>query len=171
MSGTQPTFKASSDLVIQLEIISEDEQYPDLADIEEVSREIVDTLRENGYTVEPTYTATKGNPTFDIIVHIYQIIQNNKDWIAAMFSTVSLALQFLIKERDRRAEKEKTQRSPLEITLYVNDRAVSLDPNSHVILIKQAESAIAEKEGEAKNSQDKARIQIRVPKTKRHHRH
>jgi hypothetical protein len=169
--SNQQAFKAPSNLVIQLEIISEDEQYPDIADIEEVSREIVDSLRENGYTVEPTYTETKGNPTFDIIVHIYQAIHDNKELITAMFSTASLAVQYLLKERDRRAGKEKTQRSPLEITLYINDHAVSLDTSNPTELAKQPQIALPKKADRVADSQDKARIQIRVPKTKRRHRH
>src|SRR5450755_3032463 len=168
--SNQQAFKAPSDLVIQLEIVSEDEQYPDIADIEEVSREIVDYFRENGYTVEPTYTATKGNPTFDIIVHIYQIIHDNKELITATFSTASLVLQYLLKERDGRAEKEKTQRSPLEITFYVNDQAVSLDTSHLTESTKQFQNTLSEKADRGADSLDKAKIQIRVPKRKRHHR-
>src|SRR5713226_8238646 len=101
----QQIFNAPQDIIIQLEIVPEDEQDADIADIEEVSREIVDYLRNSGYTVEPTYSGTKGNPAFDIVVHIYQFIHDNKELITAVLSTSSVAIQCLIKERDRRAEK------------------------------------------------------------------
>lgn len=159
--GNQQAFKAPSDLVIQLEIISEEEHAPDPAALEEISLEMVDALRAHGYTVEPTYTATKGNPTFDIIVHISQFIQDNKEWMAAMFSTASLALQLLLKEHERRTKKEQTQRPPLEIIMYVNDCSVSVDSNN------PPTSKAVDKGG---RPQDTAKIQIRVPKTKRHRR-
>jgi hypothetical protein len=76
-----------------------------------------------------------------------------------------------MKERDRRAEKEKTQRLPLEITLYMNDHIVPLDSNNSPTLTKQPQSALSEKATKVDSLQDKAKIQIRVPKTKRHHRH
>jgi hypothetical protein len=166
--GNQQGFKVPSNLVIQLEIVSEEEHDPDSADIEEVSREMVDSLRENGYVVEPAYTGTKGIPIFDIIIHVSQFIHDNQEWIAATLSTASVALQYLMKVRDRLAEKEKAQRSPLEITLYVNGQAVSSDANSLTKSGEHPEGALPEAKG-GRDSQGNAKIQVRVPKKKHHY--
>jgi hypothetical protein len=168
MSSQQPS-NTSQVITIQLEIVPEDEQQPDIADVEEVGRECVDYLRSNGYIVEPTYTGTKGNPIFDIVVQVYNVIHDNKELLAAAFTTASIVLQYLIKERDKRAEEEKAQRPLLEITLYVNGKAVSPDAEISSKLVEQHQGV--HPEGSQKvNPQNSVKIRVRVSKKQRHHR-
>ncbi len=56
-------------LVMQLEILPRDAQQGDIADLDEVGRDIVSQLRQQGLHVEPFYTGNKsGSPIFDIVI-------------------------------------------------------------------------------------------------------
>src|SRR2546421_5375913 len=100
MSDQQSSHEPQS-MKIQLEVVPENAQEADIADIDEVGQSLVDELRNNGYTVNPTYTGKKGAPLFEILVPIAQFLHDNKDWLLAILSTVSPVLQFIQKERDR----------------------------------------------------------------------
>ncbi len=161
------------DIIIQLEIVSEDEQQPDSADVEEVSREIVDALRSSGYTVEPTYTGTKGGPAFDIVVHIYNVIHDNEALLTAVFMTTSSILQCIMKVRDWRAEKEKTRRAPIEITVEVNSKPLTIkasDVGSVTELLKQLQRTHPEVTKQVL-PQTNVKTRVQVPKKKRYHAH
>ncbi len=163
----------SQDIIIQLEIVSEDDQQPDSPDVEEVSREIVDALRSSGYTVEPTYTGTKGPPAFDIVVHIYNVIHDNEALLTAVFMTTSSILQCIMKVRDRRAEKEKTHRAPIEISLEVNGKPLTVkasDVEDATKLVEQLRHTHPEAAKQAL-PQTNVKTRVQVPKKKRYHGH
>ena|SRR2546429_7264183 len=172
MSDQQFTI-TPQDIIIQLEIVSEDEQQPDSAEVEEVSREIVDALRSSGYTVEPTYTGTKGNPAFDIVVHIYNIIHDNEALLTAVFMTTSSILQCIMKVRDWRAEKEKTRRAPIEITLEVNSKPLTIkasDIGNATKLVEQLQRTHPEVAQQG-FPQTNVKTRVQIPKKKRYHGH
>ena|GEM_PF-3498708 len=159
------------DIIIQLEIVAEDNQHPDIADIEEISREIVDQLRSSGYTIEPSYTGAKGNPLFDIIMHILNAVHSHEALIVAAFTFSSSILQVITKVRDRRDEKEKARREPLEIILEVKGKPIAIktsDVHSATKLIElfqQTHSEVIKEVG----SESDMKIKVRVPKKQRGH--
>jgi len=51
--NTSQSFSADQNMVIQLEIVSDDEQPADIADVDEVGRSLFDELTQGGYTVKP----------------------------------------------------------------------------------------------------------------------
>ena len=145
--------------VVQLEVVPEDEQQVDIADIDQVGRSLFDQLTNGGYTVKPVTTGKKGGePLFEILLQIPQFLHENKDWLLASIPPV---LESLLIVRDRLAEREKTRRTPLKITLEVNGKPVIIetaDLKNITKLVKQLQT----------DSPQEAKIQVRVPKKKRH---
>ncbi|HEU5380892.1 MAG TPA: hypothetical protein VFV38_36175 [Ktedonobacteraceae bacterium] len=98
---------STQSMMIQLEVVPENNEHPvDIADIDEIGRNIVDSLRENGYTVRPHYTGKMGSPVYDVLVHIYHLIHDNEEFLAALFTTVTAVLTF-ISSRTKRDGEEK----------------------------------------------------------------
>src|SRR5260221_13102469 len=160
-------------IIIQLEVVSEDEQQPNIADVEEVSREIVTYLRSNGFTVEPRYTGTKGIPDLDVILHVFHIIHGHEALAAAVFSFASSAIKGIIKVCTWRAEKDKTRRKNYEITLEVGDKPVTItssDIEGATKLVEQLQRTYPEAAKQAL-SQNNMKIKVRVPKKERRRKH
>lgn len=166
--NAQPV-KTPETIVIQLEVISEDEQQPDIADIEEISREIVDYLRSNGYEVEPGYSGTKGIPGFEIVMDIYSSIHSHEALVAAALSFASSSLQCIIKVCDWRVQKEKKLRqTPYEVSLEVNGKSLTItapDVESATKLVERFQQIHPEKVKQL--SQGSMKIKVRVPKKQR----
>ena len=158
---------------IELEIVPEDDQLSNDTDVEEVSREVVDYLRSSGYTVEPAYTGIKGNPVFEIVIHIYKAIHDNEALLAAIFTSLPSILQCIMKVRDRRAEREKTHRAPLEVTLEVDGEPMTIkssDAESVSNLLKQLHRA--QSEGPMQDILPiSLKTKVQVPKKKRYRGH
>lgn len=169
MNDQQLSHTAKSSL-IQLEVIPEDEGETDIADIDEVSRSLFEQLTNSGFTVTPTLTGRKGGgPIFDILVQIPQFLQDNKDWLLAMLNALPPVLQCLLIARDMRSEKEKTKRTPLKITLQVDDKVLTIeasDVNDAEKLLKQLQP-IHHEGTKMINSQSHVKIGVSVPKKKR----
>ena len=158
MSNPQSSPLAQN-VLVQLEVISEeDERETDIADINEVGRTLFEQLTLSGYLVKPTLTGRKGGqPLFDILLQITQFLHENKDWLLA---SIPPLLECLLIARDKRAEREKTKRSPLKITLIVNDKPMlveTADPKEAIKLVEQFQGT----------HPDKVKIQVRVPKKHR----
>jgi len=161
------------DNTIQLEIVPEDNQQSDIADVEEISREIVDHLRSSDYTVEPTYTGTKGISLFDVIMHVFTTIHNHESLLVAVFTSSSSILQVIIKIRDWRDEKEKTHRAPLEIILEVKGKPITIktsDAESATKLIEQLQHTHPGVTKEIVSGND-IKIKVKVPKKQRGRKH
>ncbi len=154
---------------IRLEILPEDTQQIDIAEIDEIGRNIVDQLKQDGCNVEPFYAGSKGGgPIFDIVVHIYRVIHGNEELLAAIFASISLALQGIIKERERRTAREKAQRDPFEITLYVDNKPLKIqtpDTQSAVKLVEQFQNSYPN-EAKKVTVKSSVSIQVQVPKKK-----
>src|SRR6266480_5636681 len=107
-------------MTIQLEVVPEDEEQEDIADTDEVRQSLVDGLRSSGYTVNPAYTGEKGSPVYDILIQIPQFIHDNKEVLLTMFDSIAVAFQCFLRVSEKRPEREKAQRAPLEFNLEVN---------------------------------------------------
>ena len=162
MNNQQGSFPVQN-ATIQLEVVPEDEQQVDIADIDEVGRDLFEQLRSKGYVVTPTVTGRKGGgPIFDILLQMPQFLHDNKDWLLASIPPV---LECLLILRDKRAEREKAKRTPLKITLEVDGKPLTIetsDLNDAVKLVAQLQMT---------HSQSAMKIKVHVPKKKRHHSH
>lgn len=126
MSKQQSSLDSQS-MTIQFEVMPEDAQQTDIADVDEVGRSLVGELRSNRFAVTPTYTGKRGGSVFDILVQVPQFIHDNKDLLLGILDSVAIALQCLLLSSERRAEKEKEQRDPIKLILEVNDKSVTID--------------------------------------------
>ncbi len=141
--GEQHSSTSTQNLMIQLEIVSENEHQADIADIDEVSRSLVDSLRKNGYTVKPHYTSRMGSPVYDVIIDIYQLIHGNEELLVALFTSVTAVLTF-ISSHTKQDSKEKKQHTlaQIEITFPMiddKDRPLTIkapDPETAITLLK-----------------------------------
>jgi hypothetical protein len=135
-------------MLVQLEVVSDDEQPADIADVDEVGRGLFDQLRQSGYTIKPTSTGRKGGELlFDILLTI--------------LGSIPPVLECLLIARDRLAEREGGKRSPLKITLEVNDKPVVIeasDPEDVATLIKRLQIT----------QHDAVKIKVRVPRKRRY---
>jgi hypothetical protein len=160
----------SQSMLIQLEVMPEDEQESDIADVGEVGRSLFEQLTNSGFTVAPTTTGRKGGgPLFDILVQIPQLLYDNKDWLLAMLNALPPVLQTLLIARDMRADKERTKRAPLKITLQVDDKVMTIeasDVKDAEKLLKQLQS-IHPEGTKIINAQSQVKIGVSVPKKKR----
>jgi hypothetical protein len=146
-------------MLIQLEVVSDEEQPAEIADVDEVRRGLVDQLTQGGHTIKPTSTGVRsGGLLYDILLPIPQILHNNKDWLLPAIAPV---LQCLVIACNSRAQQEKAKRSPLKITVEVSGKPVVIeakDPKDVVKLLEQLQIV----------QNDKVKIKVRVPKKKRH---
>jgi len=81
-------------------------------------------------------------------------LHDNKDWLEGVLDCLLIALA-------KRAEQEKTKRSPLKITLEVDGEPVVIEtsePEDAVKLIEQLQMT----------QRNTVKIKVRVPKKKRH---
>lgn len=104
----------TQDIAIQLEIVAEDADREDVADVDEVARDIVDHIRNSGYTVKPKYTGKMGGPVFDLLMQIGTMLHDNRELIAgaaASLECVSATLK-LIKGY---TEQHKEAKNPLPL--------------------------------------------------------
>jgi hypothetical protein len=113
-------------MVIQLEVVSDDEHPADVADIGEVSRELVDELRKKEYIVSPAYTGKKGGSVFDIVLQMSQFICDNKELLAPLFESITLTLQCLFMVHNQRAERERERRALLEFRLELDGNPITI---------------------------------------------
>src|SRR5713101_5334353 len=171
MSDQQNT--QTQGMTIQLEVVPDDEEQEDIADTDEVRQSLVDELRSSGYTVNPAYTGKKTGTAFDILLQIPQYIHDNREVLLAMFDSIAVAFQCLMRVSEKRPEREKGQRAPLEFKLEVNGKTVTItapDAESGMKILQKLQSAYPE---EAKNLTPRSNIKIKakVPKKKRRHSH
>jgi hypothetical protein len=168
MSNQQDS-QIPQNIIVQLEVVPEDEREPDIADIDEVGRSLFEQLTNSGFTVTPTPTGRKGGePLFDILVQVPQFLQDNKDWLLAILNTLPPVLQCLLIARDSRAEKEKAKRTPLKITLQVDNTVLTIETSDE----KDAETLLKHfpihlEETKKITSPGNVKIGVHVPKKRR----
>lgn len=171
--SNQQSSQTPQNMTVQLEVVPEDTQQADIADVDEVGRSLVDELRSNRFTVTPTYTGKRGGPVFDILVQVPQFIHDNKDLLLGILDSVTIALQCLLLSSERRAEKEREQRSPVNFILEVNGKSVIIerpDVESETKLREKLQSAHPE-EIKKLSPQSSVKIRATVPKKQRRPRH
>ena len=165
------------DVTVQLEIVPENAQREDVADIDEVARSIVDHIRISGYTVKPKYTGKMGGPVFDIFVQAYAILHDNKE----LLSTAAAALEFisatleLIKGYIEQDGKDRNQPAlvPTQIEITISTMngpwiIKASDAEAAINVVKQL--PIAEPEKVKTIALDNAKIKTSVAR-RRHKRH
>jgi hypothetical protein len=170
---TQQKFHSMQNNTIRFEVLPEEGQAVDIADIDDVGQDLVNELRKKHYSVDPAYTGKKGGPVYDILIQIPQFIHDNREILLAMFDTISLTLQCLLLARDRRAEREKERRAPLEFTLEVNGKPITItahNAESGVKLLESFQQAHPEEAKKVTVSSD-VKVKARVPRKRHRHSH
>jgi hypothetical protein len=170
----QVSSTSAQSMMIQLEIVSENnERQVDIADIDEVSRNIVDSLRENGYTVRPHYTGRMGSPVYDVLIHTYHLIHNNEELLVALFTFVTAVITF-ISNRTKQDVEEKKQHTlaQVEITFPIlDDKGTPVtikasDPEAAITLLKQIKE-VSSQETKTVGSENRVKIKINAANKKR----
>jgi hypothetical protein len=170
---TQQNSHSTQNIPLRFEVLPEEGQPVDIADIDEVGQELVDELRKNHYSVDPAYTGKKGGPVYDILFQIPQFIHDNKETLLAMFDSITLTLQCLLVVRDRRVEREKEHRAPLQFTLEIDGKPITITAHNAESGVKLLESfQQAYPEGTNKSAPISGmKVKAKVPKKRRRHSH
>jgi hypothetical protein len=168
---SQQKFHSIQGSTIRFEVLPEEGQTVDIADVDEVGQELVDELRLNHYSVDPAYTGKKGGPAYDILIQIPQFIHENREILLAMFDSISLTLQCLLLARDRRAEREKERRAPLVFTLDVNGKPITITAQNAESGAKLLESFQQAQPEEAKKVTVASNVKLKARVPRKRHRH
>ena len=160
-------------IAMRFEVIPEEMQQLDISDIDEVGQELIDELRNNGYSVNPAYTGKKGGPVYDILLQIPQFLHDNRELLLAIFDSIALTLHCVLLVRDRRTEREKERRAPLEFTLELDGKPITItvhNAESGVKLLESFQKAYPE-ETKKLTSTSSIKARAKVPKKKRRRSH
>ena len=173
--SNQQSSHTPQNMKIQFEVVPDDGQPANIADTDDVGQSLVDQLRNNGYSVTPASSENdereKGGPIFDILVQVPQFIHDNKDVLLAVFDSITLTLQCILSGRERLAQKEKIQRTPLKITLQVDGNSITIETANSESAIKLLEHFQNTYPEEAKKVTPKSHVKIKVKVPKKRHRH
>ena len=126
----QPGATTSQPITLALEVVSEDITSSDFALIDAVERDTADALRNEGYTVQPLYTGTRGSPLVEIVLFLSQALATawaNKEVIIAdisgLVTILTGAAAVVSKARqayERRVGKDTAQHYSISFTLEIN---------------------------------------------------
>jgi len=171
----QTTEHLPPSVLVQLEIVSSDEHSTDLAVVSDVTRAIVDALQADGYDPRPVYAGEKGGALFDLVQQLAQNVQANQSFLTVLFGLATPIANYLLKERDRRAEKEKTQTpsQPITATIVVDGASITVETTDMASAVKLADRFRATHPQVAAKvtSQSKVKVICSVPpKSKRRRR-
>jgi hypothetical protein len=165
--NNQPISSSTQHITIQLEVVPEDEQQRDIADIDEVGRSLFEQLRSTGYMVTPTSTGKKGGgPIFNILIQFPQFLHDNKDWL---LGSIPPLLECLLIVRDKHVEREGTKRAPLKVTLKIDGKPLTIettDPKDAAKLLERLQITYP-KETSKVTPKSKIEVRVNVPKKKR----
>lgn len=156
--STSQSFSSDQNMVIQLEVVPDDQEPADSADVGEVADDLFDVLEQSGQTVTPAPTGTRGGPLFDILLAVPRILNDNRDWLLPAIAPV---LECLLIAREKLVKQEKGKQAPLKFTIEVNGKPVPIEAQDP----KDAAKLIAELQ---LTQHDQVKIKARVPKKKRH---
>lgn len=151
---------SSSDqnMLIQLEVVPDDQEPADNADVDSVGRSLFDQLKQSHQTIKAAPTDTRGGGLiFDVFLPIVQNLHNNNDWL---LSSIAPLLDCLLIVRERLVEREKGKQAPIKITIEVNGKSVTIeskDPKAAAEAVKHLQLT----------QRDQVKIKVRVPKKKR----
>ena len=167
---TQQKNPSTQNSTVIFEVLPEEEQPVDVADIDAVGQELVDELRKNHYSVDPAYTGKKGGPVYDILFQISQFIHDNKETLLAMFDSIALILQCLLIVRDRKIEREKERRAPLQFTLEIDGKPITITAHNAESGVKLLESFQQAHPEEAKTLTLASNVKVKAKVPKKRHR-
>lgn len=160
---------------IFLEIVPEDEQDPDPTVINEVSRNVVDDLRQDGYEVEPLYTGQKGGLEllFQVVTQALQTVGTaiwaQKDTIniisdlCTIFGVASPVVMHLF----RVGKRLPTPENKIQVSITIDGAEIevtSSDMENDERLVHLAERFLAKHPTAKPTPHSKVKVQGRVPK-------
>jgi len=131
---------------ITLEVIPDDPHDADPALVDAVGRDTADALRNDGYTIEPVYTGTRGGDFLvGILIPMLVTAWTQKDTILAdgsalitIFTPVVSFAKRLHEAHERRVGKDAAQQSPIKITVEIDGASISIEAPD----LENAEGAI-----------------------------
>src|SRR5260370_2302716 len=116
---------------ITLEVTPDDPHDADPALVDAVGRDTADALSNDGYTIEPVYTGTRGG---DFLVNVLATAWAQKDTILAdgsalttIFTPVVSFAKRLHEAHGRRVGKDAAQQSPIKITVEIDGASISIE--------------------------------------------
>ncbi len=140
--GSQAESDNSNRFKITLEVVPDDPHDADPALVDAVGRDATDALRNDGYTIEPVYTGTRGG---GFLVTVLATAWAQKDLILAdgsalitIFTPVVSLAKRLHEAHERRAGKDAAQQSPIKITVEIDGASISIEAPD----LENAEGAI-----------------------------
>ena len=153
---------------ILLEVLSEDMGQLDIADIaeiNEVSRNLLHGLQKAGYSVSvvPDPTRTKGSGPV-VIAIVLQFLNDNKDWL---LSEIPLLLGNLISIRNKLAMRKNTKGSSIKVTVVIDGKSLTVEADNVEDAKKAVEDFIANQETKKVNKKTKrstANIKVHIPR-------
>ena len=111
-----------SDLILHLNITAENEYDADPALINEVAFNLVTSLDDGGYLVQPVPGGEKGGMLFDVLMFGGFII-TNKDLFIELLKTIQPVLQYALRVRERKADEE----GPVKFSLTLDGASIAIE--------------------------------------------
>lgn len=121
-------------ITLSLEVVPEDPQDADMALVSAVGLDMTEALRNDGYTVEPTYTGQRGGFLVDVVIPFLTAVWTQKEVILAdvsalvgILSSAIPVVQRLRKAYEKRIGKDTAQQAPIKITLEIDKAPISVE--------------------------------------------
>jgi hypothetical protein len=176
---SQQDSATSQPIKLTLEVVSEDPLNSDPALVDAIGRDTADSLRSEGYTVQPVYTGTRGGPFVEVITFLTQtasIAWANKEALIAdvsgLVTIIGAAAAVINKARqayEKRVGKDTAGQYPITLTLEIDSMSIPFavsDVESAEDIVKMAQRLRASHPTIARSdpSQSKAGVKASVPK-------
>ena len=171
---TQANSDHSNRFKITLEVVPDDSHDADPALVDAVGRDTADALRNDGYTIEPVYTGTRGGGLLvNVVMPMLATTWAQKDIILAdgsalvtIFTPIVLIARKLHEAHDQRKGKDAAQQSPIKITVEIDGAPISIEAPDRETAETLAQRFLTQHPAIASRvtSQSKAKIKASVPK-------
>jgi len=139
-------------MVVILEITSEDPQDGDMALVDAVRRDTIDALQNDGYRVQIPYTGERGGVTpievVTILTNAATYVWAHKDVIEetmndmsaliTIFGGVIPVIKHVFKANEQRAIKDHIPSQPIKIATIIDGTSISVEASD----LEQAEAAL-----------------------------
>jgi hypothetical protein len=130
----QSDSESSGNLTLTLEVDSQDLQNADPALVHAIGRDIVDVLRNDGYTIKPVYTGQRGGFLVDIVIPFFTTTWAQKEVILAdvgalvtIFTPVVLVAKHLQEAHKQNIGKDAAQQSPIRIIAEIDGAPIAIE--------------------------------------------
>jgi hypothetical protein len=121
-------------ITLSLEVVPEDPQDADMALVSAVGLDMTEALRNDGYTVEPSYTGQRGGFLVDVVIPFLTAVWTQKEVILAdvsalvgILSSAIPVVQRLRKAYEKRIGKGTAQQASIKITLEIDNASISVE--------------------------------------------